>query len=103
MTRVYFFLLGMVAGALLIYATMHFHLVRAQDGFHVVDKQPPRLTEAYVDVRSFGMTDWGDHPQLATAVMEADKPQLLGDSARGAVQDGINQIMPGWPAPTAPQ
>ena len=87
----------------MLYAAMNFHVVRARDGFHMVNKQPPRMSEAYVDVRSFGMTEWAGHPQLATALVQANKPQLLGDSAGGAIQEGLNQIMPTWPEPAAPR
>src|SRR5262245_16994224 len=62
------FLLGLVAGAMLIYAVMSFHVVRARDGFHVVNKQPPRMGETYVDIRSFGMSDWAGRPQLTSAL-----------------------------------
>ena len=94
MSRFSFFLLGMVTGALMLYAAMNFHVVRARDGFHMVQKQPPRMAEAYVDIRIFGMTDWAGQPQLATALVRANQQQLLGDSASGAIQDGVNQIMP---------
>jgi hypothetical protein len=97
MSRFSSFVLGMVAGALILYAAMNFHVVRASDGFHFVNKQPPRMSEAYVDVRRFGVTDWASHPQLASALVLANKQQLLGDSAGGAIQEGLNQLVTPWP------
>lgn len=100
MSRFSSFLAGMAAGALVLYAAMNFHVVRASDGFHFVNKQPPRMSEAYVDVRKFGVTDWVSHPQLAGALVLANKQQLLGDSAGVAIQEGLNQLVPPWPEPT---
>src|SRR5262245_5074987 len=106
MTRFSSFMLGLVAGAMLLYAVMNFHVVRARDGFHFVNKQPPRMGETYVDVRSFGMSDWAGRPQLTSALVGANQQRLLGDSATGAIENGVNkveQIMPSWPETSSPQ
>jgi hypothetical protein len=97
MSRLSSFLLGAVTGAALLYAAMNFQVMRAGDGFHFVAKRPARLSETFVDIRAFSMTDWAGHPQLATALVQADKQYLLGDSAAGAIQEGVNQLLPVWP------
>ena len=97
MKRLSTFLLGMATGALLLHAATMYHVVRASDGVHLVQKQPPRLSETYVDIRQFTMSDWATHPQLASALVQANQQQLLGDSAAGALRETVNQALPAWP------
>ena len=97
MSRLSAFLFGMVAGAVLLYVAMNFHVMRTGEGFHLITKQPARLSEAYVDVRAFTMADWASHPQLAAALVQADKQYLLGEVATGAFQDNLKQLLPEWP------
>jgi hypothetical protein len=97
MSRLSSFLLGMVAGAGLIQGATMYHIVRASSGFHFVAKQPARLSETYVDIRAFTMSDWAAHPQLASALVQANQQQLLGDSAAAALQDKAKQLLPDWP------
>jgi hypothetical protein len=87
----------MATGAALLHVVTTYHVVRASDGIHLIAKQPPRLSETYVDIRSFTMTDWAGHPQLASALVQANQHQLLGDSAAGAVRETVHQMLPGWP------
>ena len=81
MKRISSFLLGMATGAMLLHAATLYHVVRASDGVHFIAKQPARLSETYVDIRSFSMTDWAAHPQLASALVQANQQQLIGESA----------------------
>ncbi len=74
-----------------------YHVVRASNGFHLIPKQPSRLGETFVDIRSFTMTDWTARPQLASALVQANQQQLLGDSAVAALRDKAQQLLPEWP------
>jgi hypothetical protein len=94
MSRLSSFLLGMVAGAGLLQGATNYHVVRAADGFHLVAKQPARLAETYVDIRGFTMTDWAAHPQLASALVQANQQSLVGDSASAALVDKAKQLLP---------
>jgi hypothetical protein len=87
----------MATGTMLLYGAMHYHLVRARNGLHLVGKTPPSLSEAFVDVRQFGVADWSKHPQLAAALVRANKQSLMQDSAVASLQDGVNQALPPWP------
>ena len=98
MSRLSSFMLGMATGAILLYGATLYHVVRANDGFHFVEKLQPRLSETYVDIRPFTMADWATHPQLASALVQANQQQLLGGSAVGAVEDTIKGALPSWPA-----
>lgn len=94
MSRLSTFLLGMVAGAGLLQAATNYHVVRASDGFHVIAKQPARLSETYVDIRRFTMSDWANRPQLATALVQANQQQLLGEAVAGTAQERVHQLLP---------
>jgi hypothetical protein len=97
MSRIWTFLLGMATGAILIHAATLYHVVRASDGIHLIAKQPARLAETYVDIRSFSADEWVGHPQLASAIVQANQQQLLGDSAATQVRNAVNEALPAWP------
>ncbi len=97
MSRFGTFLFGVVTGAALLHTAMNFHVVRSSEGFHLVAKQPARLSEVYVDIRQYSMSDWAGHPQLATELVQANKQNLISGSATNAIQEGVNQLAPAWP------
>lgn len=99
MSRVSAFLFGMGAGALILHAAMTYHVVRANDGIHVVPKNPPRMAEAFVDVRQFTMSDWAARPELASSLVQANKQHLMGQSAAAAVSASVEQLLPDWTKP----
>lgn len=79
----------------LLHLAMSYHLVQSNDGIYVVAKTPARLSESYVDIRNFTFADWSGHPQLASALVQADKQHLLGDSATRSMQQSVQQLLPG--------
>jgi len=93
--RVITFLLGMAAGVILCFAATNFHVVRAEDGFHLVHKQRARMAEAYVDVREFGVTDWTNHSELALELSAVNKQYVMGDGTTSAVESGLSKL-PNW-------
>jgi hypothetical protein len=97
MSRLSSFLTGLVVGALLCYGATNYHVVRAQDGIHFVHKTRARLSETYVDVRAFGLSDWSAHPELAAALAQGNKQHIMQDAAANSVQDGVEQFLPNWP------
>ena len=99
MRRLSSFLLGMATGPAMLYVAMNYHVLRAGDGFHFVAKQSPRLSDTFVDIREFGIADWAGHPQLAAALVQANKQYLVGDSAAAAIQENVKQLLPTWPEP----
>jgi hypothetical protein len=84
MKRVWSFLLGVVCGAALLHVASNYHVVRSSEGFAIVAKTPPRLSESFVDIRSFSAGDWSGHAQLASALVQAQQSvnQLLPDGMR---------------------
>lgn len=95
MSRIWAFLTGMLCGALVLHVAMNYHVVRSNDGLHLVGKSPARLSETFVDIRAYGIADWTGHPQLAAALVESNKQHLLGDSAAATFHQSINQLLPG--------
>jgi hypothetical protein len=97
MPRLFTFLLGMVAGALLCYAASNYHVVRANDTVHFVQKVRPGFADTYVDVRAFGVGDWANHPDLAAALAHQNKQHVMEGAATNSIQASVNQYLPNWP------
>lgn len=97
MPRIFSFLMGAAVGALLCYGATNYHVVRADDGIHLINKQRARLAEAYVDVREFGVGDWASHTDLAAALVAENKQYLMEGAAAKSLQGGLSQL-PAWPA-----
>jgi len=72
----YTFLLGLGAGASLCLGVMNFHVVRANDGLHLVQKHHAKLAQSYVDVRQFSALDWTDNADLTTALIADSKEYM---------------------------
>ena len=87
------FVTGLACGAGVMYAAMMFHLVRSNDGFHVIPKVAGQLKDTYVDIREFGFGDWKDHPELSAALVKADRADLMQGSATGALQRSLDGIL----------
>jgi hypothetical protein len=94
MKRVWSFLLGAVFGAALFHVATNYHVVRSSEGIHLIAKTPPRWSESFVDVRSFSGADWTGHPQLAGALVRANKQHLIVDSTANVIQQSVNQLLP---------
>lgn len=87
------FLFGMVCGALLLYTSMHYHLIRGDDGFHLVPKLSQNLSNVYVDIRDYSVADWQDRKIVAAAIVKADKGDLLGDSTMTDVRESVGRLV----------
>jgi hypothetical protein len=86
MRRVYTFGFGIGFGILACLGATHFHVVRAQDGFHLVNKEHVRLGQMYVDTRQFGPTDWAAHPELVASLRADNEQGLVNEAAPGFLQ-----------------
>jgi hypothetical protein len=95
LTRMVVFLLGMATGVALCFGATNYHVVRAQDGFHLVHKQRARMAESYVDVRGFSVADWTNHSELAAELTAVNKQYVMGTAATSAVEGGLSKL-PDW-------
>ncbi len=98
MKRLTSFLFGVIVGAVGLGGVMHFHIVRASDGLHVVPKLAAKLELPYVDIRQFTIQDWQQNQALAMAILKANKGGLMQDSAldgfKQATENLLQQLMP---------
>ncbi len=93
MGRLSTFVFGVIVGVVLTFGSQRYHVVRASDGFHLVPKLSASFSQAYVDVRSFGIADWAEHRGLAGAIIRAKKDHLLKGSATDQLRDGLHDAV----------
>jgi hypothetical protein len=86
------FIPGFITGAAALYASMCFHVVRANDGHHFVPKTALTFRDTYVDIRSFDVGQWRDHVPLAEAMMKAGKSDLVQGAAESAVRNALESL-----------
>jgi hypothetical protein len=91
--RIACFLAGVLVGAAAVFTTIKYHVVRAEDGFHLVPKLTANFSEAFVDVRNFGIADWDDHRSLAAALVQAEKGYLLKDAASESLRRSVSSVL----------
>ncbi len=94
MRRMYGFIFGIGLGALACLGAMNYHVVRAQDGFHLVPKQQAGLGQAYVDTRQFNATDWTEHPELVASLRADNENEqgLVNEASPGFLRNGVNRL-----------
>ncbi len=93
MRRLFSFLSGVLAGGALIYFTMNFHLIHAQDGFHLVPKVNAQLSNTYADIRAYKVADWAQHADIAAALVNANRRDLLDNAINDTLNNGIDQLL----------
>lgn len=87
------FFIGFVCGGIFIFGVLRYHVLHAEDGFHLIPKMGATASEPYLDVREFTASDWADHPAVAAAVVRAGRADLMKDSAVDSLFDGAAGIL----------
>ena len=95
MGRITTFLFGVIIGGAAVFGSLKYHVVRAEDGVHLVPKTSSSFEEIYVDVREFGPTDWTEHTDLAIAMVKADKEHLIGDTTANSIRQSVHNVLGG--------
>ena len=93
MKRLSSFLFGVAVGAGLLFGALNYHIVRANDGLHVVRKLDAELAGSYVDIRGFTIADWAQNAELATALIDAGQRDLVEGSATDALRNRLDQFL----------
>ncbi len=93
MNRIGTFFLGFLVGAVTIYASLHYHVLRTADGVQLIPKLTSTLSETFVDVRQFGFQEWSEHQALAAAIARAGKSELLQGAVTQPLQDVVGGVM----------
>lgn len=86
------FLFGICLGAVGMYIGLIYHVVRAPDGIHFIEKTPATLSGCYADIREYTLEDWKANPNLAVAISASGKTHLLTENAIGNVRDASQQL-----------
>jgi len=89
MRRLPTFIFGMVVGGLLIYLALNYHLIRANDGLHLVPKVSATLADTYVDVRSFRPGDFLSHRDVVAALLKSGQEELIDSLTKDTVKNGL--------------
>ncbi len=95
MARLGSFLVGIAVGGAAVFTGLKYHVVRANDGVHLVPKLQAQFDEAYVDIRKFTFEDWNQHRSLAVAMTQADKGYLLQESATDSLRRSVDSVLEG--------
>ena len=93
MKRLTTFIFGMIAGAALRLGAQRYHVIRADDGLHLVPKLHSTLSGTYADIRNFTVADWTEHPDLAAAMLDDDRSDLVEGAASDALQNGLDRLL----------
>ena len=93
MSRLAFFVLGLVAGAALLYGAERYHILRTNGGFEVVPKLSAGFSDTYVDVRPFTAGDWVQRQGLAADVLRAHKEYLIKDAVVDQVRQKVDGLL----------
>ncbi|TWU41567.1 hypothetical protein Q31b_30180 [Novipirellula aureliae] len=89
------FLAGMVCGAVLLFVGMHYHVVRGKQGVFLVPKISNNLSEVYVDIRDFQITDWQKHKPLAAAMVKNDQSDMLEEASTSLFRGQVDSLVRG--------
>lgn len=95
MGRLGTFLFGIAVGASLMFVSLTYHVVRTAKGYELVPKLTAGFSETYIDVRSFGASDWANHKSLVAAIVRADKQTILQDSSAENLTEGVQEMLKG--------
>ena len=79
MFGLYKFISGMVVGSVATLAALNFHLIRTTDSWAVVPKRHLALTDTYVDIRDWGLSDWTEHADLVYTLHKNGRQDLITD------------------------
>jgi hypothetical protein len=87
------FFFGFIAGGIFVLGALKYHVIKAEDGVHLVPKMGATFSETYVDIRSFSPNDWAQHPNLTAAIVRADKAHLMNGAAVDSLFDGVEGLL----------
>ncbi|MBL9122713.1 MAG: hypothetical protein JNG90_03715 [Planctomycetaceae bacterium] len=89
------FLTGAAVGAGLMFGGLTYHVVRTTEGYELVPKISAGFADTYIDVRTFGVSDWANHKPLVAAIVRADKKNILEPSSAESLTEGVQDMLQG--------
>ena len=73
----------------------HFSLGADAEGYELVPKITSGFADTYIDVRTFGVSDWANHKPLVAAIVRADKQEILEHSSAENLTEGVQDMLKG--------
>lgn len=64
-------------GAVAMFLAFSVHIVRTESDWHFVKKQKTEFADCFADVREWDAREWGQHPQLKKALVQAGKGEII--------------------------
>ena len=77
MRRLVAVVFGIGLGALAMFLAFNIHVVRTDSDWHFVNKQETEFADCFADVRKWDVEEWGKHPELKKALIEAGKGEIV--------------------------
>ena len=93
MNRLTSFFLGLVVGAVGLYVSENYYIVRSKESVHLVPKVAGKLEVPYRDIRSYTMDDWQKNSSLALAIVNSKKEDLLVESGLENMQQQFEGLL----------
>ncbi len=93
MKRIKYLLLGFVLGVASVAGALQFHVLQTAEGLQVVPKVDSTLTDTYVDIRTFGVSEWNEHRPLVDALIKADRQDILKGAAVDGIKQGVDKLL----------
>ncbi|XZE46151.1 hypothetical protein SH467x_001424 [Pirellulaceae bacterium SH467] len=84
---------GVLVGIVALYAAMHYTILHAQDGIHLIPKITAKLENPYQDIRGFKLAHWQSKQSLALAVVRANKGYLLSDPSLLTFRENAQSVL----------
>ena len=94
MRRLFALASGVLLGAVLMWVALQYHVLRTNGGLVMTPKRTATLRDSYLDVRSFGVTDWAANPDLVWSLTQNGKTDVLGEAnvADTTLKDVLKRI-----------
>ena len=93
MGKFFTFVMGCLVGGAVVFTGLKYHVVRANDGVHLIPKVTSDLHDIFVDIRGFTLTDWDQHRTLAIAIVRDEKGHLLEESAHAELRGRVDSVL----------
>ncbi len=93
MSRVGSFGSGVLVGIVALYVAMHYTLLHAEDGLHLIPKITAKLENPYQDIRGYKLSHWQSKQSLALAVVRANKGYLMSDPSLLTFRENAQSVL----------
>jgi len=93
MNRVSVFFLGVIVGAILLFVTERYYIVRSKESVHLIPKVSSKLEFPYRDIREYTVEDWQNDPSLGVAIVKSQKQELMAETGINGLQQQFEGLL----------